>query len=338
MNGHRRDNRVVKIIAALSASAALLLAGCVQMAPVPNYARSGDLLVVGLGGIQRNAGGNHVFLPSDLLVTITDSANATFTLNAQQVFKVFPDYGSQMNYQTIGGDSTMAPLPIQAFDGGWFAAIPLTIGGLPIPSLALGTATISITSPTGKLLNNLSTGNFRNLPALKEGNLAGIPVEIIAGTTKPNAPAATDYSNQFRAFTTTNVTALNIAPSSLTGITAVGGMQVAIKYPAARYSPTVKPLVVPYNHNPAINLQQNIVDNGDGTRTLNVVLTAPQGFAAKLTPLVPSLRDLNLKLIYFGPTGTATPAIDFQIISSKFIDGSGNVISGMAAVIGPMVL
>jgi hypothetical protein len=309
------------------------LAGCVQMTPVPGYARSGDTLVLGLGGIQRNAAGKQVLTPDDLVITLTDSANVSYKLAAQQFFKTFPDYGSQLNFQTVGGTTRFAPQPITPFDGGWFVSVQLVAGASAIPNLATGPATISIASPTGKLINNPSTGMYgTTIPTtIHEGNLLRIPLEILPGTTQANSPASVNYSRQFRAFSTNGVTSFNIAPRALEGLTEVGGMQVSLKYTASNYSNTVPPLVVPYSHNPSINLQQNVVDNGDGTRLLNIVLTAPKGFAAEQTALKPSLRDLNLKVIYFG-TAALYAAPDFQIVSSKFIDTSGNVIPGLTAV------
>jgi hypothetical protein len=210
--------------------------------------------------------------------------------------------------------------------------VPLTSGpSTPLVGLAVGPATISVTSPTGKLVNNPSLGNFGASPnAVKEGNMLSIPVEIIAGTSNPASTASDDYDNQFRAYSMFNVPSFNVAPSSLLGITEVGGMQVAIKYTSAS---TKVPMAVPYSHNPSINLQQNVVDNGDGSKTLNVMLTAPKGFSSTPTPFKPTLRDLNIKVINFVGTGTT-----FQILSSKYIDTSGNVISGMSAVVGPLVL
>jgi len=342
-NGHRLNCSLKNACIAIGALAILVMTGCVQLSSVPGYARSGDTLVLGLGGIQRNANGaqslNTTTTNPDLYITITDSANVTYPLTAKQTFKAYPDYGSLMNFQTIGKTTVMAPLPIPAFDGGWFVTVSLTgADGLAIPNLAVGSATISITSPTGKLVNSPSTSTYAS-----EGNLTHIPVEIIAGQSNPNSTANNNYDKQFNAYSSANtaitsISAFNIAPSSLSGITAVGGMQVAIKYNPTHYSQTVTPLVIPYSHNPSINLQQNIVNNNDGTQTINVILTAPKGFAVSPTPLIPSLRDLNLRVLYFGATTGYNVANDFQIMSSKFIDTSGNTIAGMTAIRGPLLL
>jgi hypothetical protein len=330
---------MIKILSILCVSVGVFLTGCVQMTPVPGYARSGDTLVLGLGGIQRNAAGNQVLVPDDLVITLTDSANVSYRLAAQQFFKTFPDYGSQLNFQTVGGTTRLAPQPLTPFDGGWFVSVQLAAGTSAIPNLATGPATISITSPTGKLVSNPSAGVYgTTVPtAINEGNLLRIPLEILPGTTPINSPTSISYGRQFRAFSTHGVTSFNIAPSTLAGLTEVGGMQVSLKYVASNYSNTIPPLVVPYSHNPAINLQQNVVDNGDGTNLLNIVLTAPKGFAAEQTALKPSLRDLNLKVIYFG-TAAIYAAPDFQVVSSKLIDTSGNVIPGLTAVRAALAL
>lgn len=323
--------RLARTLSMLCIGAAVFLAGCVQMTPIPGYARAGDALVLGLGGIKRNVGGNQALTLSDITVTLTDSANNTYNLAPQHLFKAFPDYASQMNYQMIGGTSTMAPLTIEPFDGGWFVAVRLPTS---TPAVATGPATISITSPTGKLLNSPSNGNYGTFPnMIHDGDLASIPLEILPGTTNPSSAASTNYMNQFRGYSNALTAGFNIAPSSLLGLTDVGGMQVTLTYTNSAY----KPIVFPYNHNPSINLQQNTIDNGDGTYTLNVILTAPQGFAATETPRKPSLRDLNLRVMFFGTSGAAA-APDFQVVSSKLIDTSGNVIPGVTAVRGPLAL
>lgn len=328
---------VVKNIAkgASTIICSIAFSACVQLGPVPNYARSGDTIVLGIGGIQRNTSGEQNLQSSDLVVTLTDSANVTYTLPTQYPFKAYPDYSSLMNFQTVGRTTVMAPLPIQAFDGGWFVPVMLTQAGgtTALPNLALGSATISVTSPTVTLVNTPSTGGFAS-----EGNLLSIPVEIIAGQTNPGGTASVNFKRQFQAYSTNQVKSFNIAPSSLAGVTTVGALQVAIKYDPTYYSAAIDPIVVPYSHNPSINLQQNIVANGDGTKTINILLTAPKGFSSTPTPLIPALRDLNLRVMYFGSKTGFNITNDFQIMSSKLIDTNGSTIPGLGAVVGPMVL
>jgi hypothetical protein len=322
---------MARSLSMLCVGAAVFLAGCVQMAPVPGYARAGDALVLGLGGIKRNVGGNQVLTASDLTITLTDSANTTYNLSPTYLFKAFPDYAGQINYQMIGGTSTIAPLNVQPFDGGWFVTVRLPTS---TPPVATGPATISITSPTGKLVNNPSDGNAATFPNMvHEGDMTSIPLEILPGSTNPGSTASTNYMNQFRGYSTALVPGFNIAPSTLLGLPDVGGMQVTLTYTNSAY----KPIVLPYNHNPSINLQQNTVDNGNGTYTLNVILTAPQGFSATETPRKPSLRDLNLRVMFFGTSGTYS-APDFQVVSSKLIDTSGNVIPGVSATRSALAL
>ena len=56
---------------------ALLVSGCSSAVPTPNYARPGDVVTIGLGGVKCNAAGQRVF-KEDLTVTITDANGATY--------------------------------------------------------------------------------------------------------------------------------------------------------------------------------------------------------------------------------------------------------------------
>lgn len=314
----------------LIALAALVATGCVQMSSVPGYARAGDTLVLGLGGITRNVGGGQFLKPTDLQITITDSSNATFSLTPSQVFKAYPDYVSNMNYNSISNGYRLSPTPLTPYDGGYFVMLSLVVGSSTTPlTLAEGAAKISIAAP-GKLTNTTSTVLLPNgtATANREGDLTSIPVYILPGT----ATAGTTWNKtQFNAYQRITST-LVIKPQSLAGITSAGGAQLAITYPTANYSATLPALVVPFNHNPNISVHQNSVVNGNGTTTLNVLLTASKGFtSAGANALQPSLDDLNLSLVYFGKVANAVPLTDFQVVS-RYIDTSGNVIAGLQAI------
>ena len=58
-----------------------VLAGCVQTKTTPGYARAGDHVVIGLGGLERNAQGEPILTASDLTITLTDFGSAQFSLD-----------------------------------------------------------------------------------------------------------------------------------------------------------------------------------------------------------------------------------------------------------------
>ena len=65
------------------------LSGCVQFKPTPSYARAGDHIVLGLGGIERNSGGSTTIKRSDLTITLTDASSAQFDLEPRFIFKSY---------------------------------------------------------------------------------------------------------------------------------------------------------------------------------------------------------------------------------------------------------
>ena len=312
----------------LSVGVFVALAGCVQQYPISYYASPGDTIVLGLGGIQRNSNNSDTLNGTDLTITLTnDSTQQSMTLTANNGgFKAFPDYVSNMNLNAINGsliDGNVVP-----FDGGWF--VPVTLPSSA--SLTPGAYTISVTSPTHKLVNT----KWCPYTGFCEGDLENIPLQIIDSGSNAGA-----YSQQFSYYYPARH--LDVSPNATpdsAGYTSVGGMQLAITFPAANYDATLPIMAVPRNHNPSISLLQNIVDNGDGTKTLVVLLTAPQGFAAEAnrTPLTPLLDDLSLSFLFFPISGvtysSAQQLGDFVIDldRSHYYDMSGNAIAALHPV------
>jgi hypothetical protein len=316
------SHRQSSYVTCLALTTAICITGCVQQYPIPNAVRSGETLVLGLGGIQRNANGNQSLQTDDLQITLTDHAGNHFTLSPQATFKAFPDYASVVNYSAVKGSYLLKP-----FDGGWFVSIPLVWPwddqhqGEALP-LAVGAGTVAITS--SKLTNTA----LQDL----EGNLTSIPIEILPGSADSNKAIA--YTQQFGAYTGSKV--LSIAPANLNGISSVGGLQLAITYPrsAAYLDANHSPMAIPNSHNPYIQIAQNIVANGDGTNTINVLLTAQKGFsaAANQTPLTPLLSDLTVQIMSFFNDESYTDAqllADFNIDLAKsyYVDLNGNVMA-----------
>lgn len=292
---------------------ALLASGCVQQMPFPYAVRTGDTLVLAIGGVKRNADADRDLQPTDLDIVLTDSAGTSFGLEAEGVFKAYPEYGSELNAAAIVG-----AVPLRPFDGGWFAHVPLRwtdpghSGGLfPLP-LAVGPATLAVVSD-----------KLTNTRASFEGDLSHIPVEILPGSADPNQNEA--YAQQFigyRSKAALKISAPVTLTDSLGSNGAIWGLQVAITYPRnVDYLDTQHPpQVVPYSHHPYIQLAQNTFANDDGTNTLLVLLTAQRGFVrpSKQTSLTPLLGELSLRLMYFTVGDVATPSAatlldDFRI-------------------------
>jgi hypothetical protein len=300
----------------------LVIGGCTQTKPVPGYARAGDFVVLGLGGIHRNAGSAPVLRPDDLTMTITDSAANTYDLEARFVFKSYSDYESLLTTSIVQNTDAQAGLDLTLFDGGWFVLAPLSVVGDPLTplSLAVGMASVSITSP--KLINTAG---------IREGDLLNIPLEIIAGTSTLDA----DYMLQFLHYVPGGKNFV-ISPDDLTGVSSVAGAFYVIDYyDDSIFEDGLEPMVVPSNHNPYVQLSYNVIPNGNGTGKIQVTLLNPAGFTSVSNAAVNTslLADLDVKLIYFS---VATPAVvkptfSLDAASSYYIDINGDVIPSVGA-------
>jgi hypothetical protein len=309
----------------LCISIAYWLVGCVQTKPVPGYARAGDNVVLGLGGIHRN-GLSEDISTDDLTITITDSGGVVHNLQALQTFKSYPEYNSRMNASALSGSADS--MGIMPFDGGWFVTVPLTVAGdtsTPLP-LAEGWASISVTSPK---LTNLADNN--------EGDLSALPIEIIAGVSSYDS----DYNRQFTYYRPTNNNFL-IGPDDLSGVNNVGGAYFVINYTDdSLFKPGIFPVALPSGHHPFVQLSYNVIEHGDGTGEIRITLLNPAGFTtfATSTNQTSLLADLSIKLLYAPasisyPAGTDIPAIykaafSLDLAQSYYIDINGDVISGL---------
>jgi hypothetical protein len=301
------------------------MGGCVQTKTTPGYARAGDHIVMGLGGIERNAGGDSALKPSDLTITLTDFSGQQHTLEPRLLFKSYADYSALMNLNVMDGlAASIGLVGMVPYDSGWFAVAPLTYPGqydAPLP-LAVGAATISVTSP--KLTNTASPF---------EGSLNNIPIEIIAGT----SPEDEDFVKQFFNYIRT-ANSFTIAPNNLSGIDAVGGAYLVINYSDDTFfSDGRVPVVVPSDHNPYVQINYNVVPNGDGTGSIYVTLLNPQGFRtlATATPSSSLMSDLSVNLNYFSGGTAAQAKTNFSLVSvdSYYIDMTGAVLPGVSPVL-----
>jgi hypothetical protein len=297
------------------------LGGCVQTKTTPGYARAGDNIIIGLGGIERNTGGEPALKASDLTVVLTDADGNEHELLPSYIFKSYLDYNAQMNTFTFDGTNASAGLTgMVPFDGGWFLVVPLIYPGQfnsPLP-LAIGPATVSITSP--KLDN---TANFI------EGDLDAIPIEIIEGTSTQDG----EFVRQFVGYSP-NPKNFVISPDNLSGLDAVGGGYLVINYNNdAFFKAGLEPMLVPSDHNPYVQLNYHVKPNGDGTGSIYVVLLNPAGFRtlATASPNSSLLSDLSVRLVYFSDGTPAQAKANFTLDSSSsyYIDMEGAVIDGI---------
>lgn len=302
--------------ALLIALLAVLTTGCVQIAPIPNAAHAGDTVVLGLGGINRNWGGEK---PKDLQITITDSASQTLPLEIVTIFQAYPDYRSAANSMAIEGNDGLA---LQPFDGGWFVAASLTNPAGPL-NLTPGPATLHINADNLTVARD-GLGNL--FP--QEGDLSQIPIDIIAGP-----PTPSDAASQFGAYDSRSSHFL-IRPAA-SAETTVGGVYYAIDYQSDEQFGSLKPMAFPVSHNPYVKMDFKIHENGDGSGTYYIYLYNPAGFTAAgpRTPKQASLTDLGIYLEYFDMGSNAWMQTNFAIDAANtyFIDIDGNRIEDLQA-------
>jgi hypothetical protein len=321
--------KAVCVKLALLLLASVWLVGCVQTKTTPGYAKAGDHIIIGLGGTVRNAGGASVLKPSDLTIVLKDANNQQFTLESRYIFKSYLDYSALMNTYTFDGTTaSMGLVGMVPYDGGWFVLAPLTYPGQyssPLP-LAAGAATISVTSP--KLTNTANS---------VEGNLTAIPIDILPGTSAQDA----NFVRQFVGYTE-STNSFFIKPSSLTGVTDIGGAFLAINYNDDTFFKSgLKPVVVPATHNPYVQLNYNVVPNGGGTGTIYITLLNPAGFKTLATaaPNSSLQSDLAVRLNYFSNGTPAQAKANFSVdsVKSHYIRTDGSTIYGVYPVLTHVV-
>lgn len=317
--------RATFIKLALFVVASAWLAGCVQTKPTPGYARAGDHIVIGLGGVVRNSDGTPALKASDLTITLKDHNNQQFQLEPRFVFKTYIDHTAQVNTYSFDGTNVQWGLTgMVPYDGGWFVVAPLTYPtqyASPLP-LAVGAATISVTSP--KLINTANN---------VEGKLNAIPIEIIPGTSAQDV----DFVRQFIGYVNTP-NSFVVRPNSLTGVNDVGGAFLAIEYSDdSFFKGGVMPVVVPADHNPYVQTNYNIVPNGDGSGTIYITVINPAGFktAATADPNSSRLSDLTVRMNYFsnGTPAQAKTKFSINTFESYYIDVNGYTMGSIYPVL-----
>ena len=313
-------NSISRLILVVLALFSLTLSGCISLVPTPSYARAGDVVNIGLGGVKRNASGQLV-LTSDLTVTITDANSIVHTPQVVGTYRVFPDHTSQyaVGAQDRVGGSFFDLYP---HDGALWVTLRLSDAtNAPLP-LATGDAFITISS--AKLTQTAKEN---------EGDYSNFPITILAGT---GTPSLSDQQNQ--AYQTEGF--LSIKPSVTPGVT-VGGAQIEIIFDDTVTAGNPFELrVVTQTHDPNAGLIQSVTDNGDGTKTLKAILTNPNGYVpvASWAQGQSTLLDLDLAIVSSGGGVAATANADLPTkytvtANSYYVDLNGDIVPGVVPVL-----
>jgi hypothetical protein len=303
------------------AASLLLLSGCISQVPTPGFARTGDVINVGLGGIKRNAGGQ-LITTADLVVTITDSDAVVHVPRIKGVYRVYPDHtsmyavGAQFRGNPPFGD-------LYPHDGAvWMTLLLVDPGSsLPLP-LATGPAVLSVSS--AKL-----TQTAKN----EDGQYDSFSLEILPGTGQQS-----QMDNQNLAYQTEGF--LSLKPSAAPAV-AVGGVQVEIVFDSSvTAADPIELRVVPMHHDPNSSLIQSVTDNGDSTKTLRAMLTNPNGYVpvGAWSQGQSTLFDLELAIVSHGGGVASTATADLPTVftvttNSYYCDLNGDVVPGITPVL-----
>jgi hypothetical protein len=276
------------------------LVGCINFQTTPGYAKSGELVNIGLGGVKRNTDGSTLWggasandqAAGNVVVQITDNwdpdsdavdqgGTYIYDVQVRALYRAFPDHTSQYAISTLDRSnsyfSEMLP-----YDGQWWATVELVDqAGDPLP-LTAGPNRIIVSS--AKLIDQTWS---------MEGQLSNFQIEILPGVAAPS-----NEKYQYAAYKHRPV--MLVKPDALLGAGVIGGLQVKVDYdPTLDYE--VVPRLVPVTHDPNISVVQSNVDNGDGTHSVVAFVTNSNGFvdfgAGSWLPGQSTYDDLNFAII-----------------------------------------
>lgn len=316
----------------------LLVSACASMQPISNYARTGDTVMISLGGTESNAL-VPVLKKENLTITITDSVSNSYPVKIRRVFRVYSDPTSGYSYRSASMMQPSAPnldVYVDAHQGQWMAVIDLVDPATDTPwPLATGPAQLSVSSP--EIQNWVDHSGYGW--AWTNGNLDNIPVEILAGTGSSNpmnylGPMSNDPMASLEPQPQVEVTV------SGTPLADIGGGSLEILYTNADSGQNAAPSVTATTPDPNIQLASSREPQGDGTTLLRILITNPHGFMqtdhqAGLAAGKSMLRSLRFNLVW-EPNAVVNDANwqnSIQLVNSEFVDVDGNTLPGLTPVL-----
>jgi hypothetical protein len=322
--------KIIRIYVVIVITSTLL--ACVQTTPMPGYARPGDTIILGMGGVHRNANSELLIDKSDVTVTLTDVNGVRHDLLVELLFRSYPDHSSLLSYSAAYNRLGTA-WDVEPFDGGWFVVASLVDADkVPLTTITAGPATAEVTS-----------SKFVNTLANNEGDISNMPLDVLGGTSAYNE----NYVEQLKYYAPQ--ANKSIQPQGLSTSDIVGAANYRLNFSnvdSARIESglldgTVDIYVVPASHNPFVQMNSKVVNNGDGTGYVDIYVLNPYGFyAIKEGGRKTSLHsDLAVQISLMQPgcaTYTCTPAwngvvLDLDIAKTQYYDINGDIMPGITA-------
>jgi hypothetical protein len=303
-----------------------MVIGCASMQPLSNYARTGDTVAISLGGTDSNAL-VPVLKKENIAIIITDAANNVYPIKIRNVFRIYSDPTSIYSYSRGSVPPHM---------GQWMAIIDLVDpnSGQP-PALAIGPATLSVSSPQIQNYVDYPGGGFPS----GSGNLGAIPIQILAGTGSANPMNYESYVNVTPLDDLEPLPQVEISVAG-TPSTLIGGGTFTFRYVTVDFNQNGRPQVTTTTPDPNVQLASNYVGQADGTTQLTVLITNPHGFNIdnRQTGLDVGrslLRSLRFNIIWNNYTAITDSnwQQSLQLVSGQYFDLNGNVMSGISPVV-----
>ncbi len=311
----------------------VLFSGCAGMQAISNYARSGDTVMVSLGGTDSNAL-VPVIRKENVNMSITDSLGNSYPVKVRNLFRVNGDptsgYAFRSPTNTMVYDNYVDP-----HQGLWLAVIDLVdpVSGTPVP-LAVGSATLTVSS--ADIQNWFDPTSYGW--SWTNGNLNSVAIEILAGTGTSNlmnylGPVSTAPLDSLEPNPQVEVTATGSSGSD------IGGGLFVFSFQNADFSEALSsPRAVVTVPDPNIQILSNLADQGDGTSKLNVVIVNPHGFKtgndkAGLVAGQSLRRSLRFSLVWSSGNTTVNDANWQSLLlldSGSYFDLDGNDIPALA--------
>ena len=250
--------------------------GCSSMQSMSSYARTGDTVTISLGGTEEHHALVEILKKEDINIVITDSSSNMHAVTLRHLFRVYPDHTSTYIFNTNhvgGGNSIDAYAP--PLLGQWMATVDLVdpVTGLN-PVLAEGPAIITVSSAA-----QLNQGYLYTTAGTQwgwtNGSLAAIAIDILPGTGAPNALNYLGPISHDPVADLEPLPQLIVEPSA-TPTTNIAGGSFKFVYAASDFTGGI--VVVPANHDPNVQLSSNVIDLGDGTKEMSVLIMNPKGF------------------------------------------------------------
>lgn len=307
------------------------LSGCITATPTPASVCRADLVSIGLGGTKRNFTQNTI-RPGDIKAYITVGAGPRTEILVRALYRAYADYTSYYARDVLARDD-YAFSGVEPYDGMWWVTVQLVDAATQTP-IASGPG------PEAAVIEIESTDGILQEPGFPpgtgtEGMYDDFNLTIQDCDRNPSQNELDQFFNYRR---TPN---LRVAPSDLTGITDIAGLQLVVTYTAAEAAgstqsggATVAPRLVPVAHDPNLTLVQWTDDSGP-EHILHAYLTNPAGFLPDSTagggwqPGNSTFRDLDLALIVTDTDLISTWCNVYAIdeAASYYVDSNGDEVT-----------